>query len=186
MGSAGCVTRPPLTSQRRPPRDDVADESDEVDEGNEGWRADVEEWPRGGARGEDRSQEVGLLKTCRGACGRWCQRGEEQGVVHSPWTVQDQDQGQAGHKGRKEDDVRQGGRCEGEASEDGGQSVRRRVLEAEHLSCAAHGGFLAESAEASLGFARVRAPSSDAHMYTFNFMATTANNPGRYRASSGK
>merc|ERR1712032_1611426 len=184
MGSAGCVTRPPLTSQRRPPRDDVADESDEVDEGNEGWRADVEEWPRGGARGEDRSQEVGLLKTCRGACGRWCQRGEEQGVVHSPWTVQDQDQGQAGHQGRKEDDVRQGGRREGEASEDGGQSFRRRVLEAEHLSCAAHRGFLTESAEASLGFAWLSAPSSDAHMYTFNFMATTANNPGRYRASS--
>merc|ERR1712037_795018 len=104
---------------------DERDEGYESDEGIEGWCADVKGWPRGGACGEDGSQEIGVLETYRGACGRWCQRGEEQGVVHSPRTVQDQDQGQAGYQGWKENDVRQGGCCEGEASEDCGQGVRR-------------------------------------------------------------
>merc|ERR1740123_2077599 len=103
---------------------------------------DVEGWPRRGARDEDRLEEIGLLETHRSSCGRWCQRGEEQGFVHSPWTVQDQDQGQAGYQGRKENDVRQGGCCEGEASENGRQGVCRRVLETEHLSYSVPWGFL--------------------------------------------
>merc|ERR1712037_957817 len=110
--------------------------------GNEGRRSYVEGWPRGGARGEDRAEKIGLLETWGSSRGRWCQRGEEQGVVHSPWTVQDQDQGEAGYQGRKENDVRQGGCCEGEASEDGGQGVCRRVLETEHLNRCALWGFL--------------------------------------------
>merc|ERR1711862_684068 len=79
--------------------------------------------------------EIGLLKAHRSSRGHWRQRGEEQGVVHSPWTVQDQDKGEAGYQGREENDVREGGGREGEVSENGGQGFFRLVPEEEHLSC---------------------------------------------------
>merc|ERR1712048_591958 len=138
---------------------DEGDEGDEVDAGNESRCPDVEGWPRRGAGGEDRLEEICLLKVDRCSCRRWRKRGEEQGAVHSPRTVPDQDQGEAGYQGWQENDVRQGGRCQGEASENGGKGVRRRVLEAEHLSCsvlwwvpteiARASSFLAQSDDAS-------------------------------------
>merc|ERR1719476_1211043 len=105
-------------------------------------RPDVEGWPRRGACGEDRSEEIRLLEAHRCSRGRRRQRGEEHGGVHSPWTVQNQDQGEAGHQGWKENDVWQGGRCKGEASENGSQGVRCGFLETKHLSCSARWGFL--------------------------------------------
>merc|ERR1712060_201452 len=114
---------------------DECDEGDEVDEGNEDWCSDVKGWSCRSVGGEDRLEEIGLLKADQCSWRRWRKRGEEQGVVHSPRTVQDQDQGEAGYQGWEANDVRQGGCCQGEASENGGQGVRRRVLEAEHLRC---------------------------------------------------
>merc|ERR1712032_1437739 len=120
---------------------DEGDEGDEGDAGNEGRHPTVERRPRRGARVEDRPEKVGMLETHRSSWGHWRQGGEEQGVVHSPRTVQDQDEGEAGDQGREEDDVRQGGCGEGEAGEDRGQGVRRLVAEAEHLRSSAPWGF---------------------------------------------
>merc|ERR1739845_224330 len=85
------------------------DEGCEGDEGEEERRTDVEGRSCGGACGTDGSEKVRLLEACHRPCGDWRQGGERHGVVHSPRTVQDQDQGEAGDEGREEDDVRQGG-----------------------------------------------------------------------------
>merc|ERR1712087_119612 len=78
------------------------------------------------------------------------------GSTQSTWgPLHDQDQEETGDKGREEDDVRQGSRCQGEASEDGREGLRRRGVEEgvqviESLACLAGQlavGFLAEWAQ---------------------------------------
>merc|ERR1712190_11637 len=59
------------------------------------------------------------------------------------WFVQDQDADEAGHEGRQEGDLRQGGHGEGKAREEDCEGLPRRCSEGECLkSCRSKGSLL--------------------------------------------
>merc|ERR1712066_690220 len=62
--------------------------------------------------------------------------GGQERHLRAPWFVQDQDADEAGHEGRQEGGLRQGGHGEGKAREEDCEGLSRRCSEGERLkSC---------------------------------------------------
>merc|ERR1711948_77168 len=69
--------------------------------------------------------------------------GGQERHLHAPGFVQDQDADEAGHEGRQEGGLRQGGHGEGKAREEDREGFPRRCSEGERLkSCRSRGSLL--------------------------------------------
>merc|ERR1711924_491073 len=76
-----------------------------------------------------RLENKGLLQCVEQPCDRCHQRGQEDRHFHHPRHLPHQDQGQASHQSRCEDDVWQGDQGEGKASKDRCESLRSRCTQ---------------------------------------------------------